>query len=350
VVRVAGLPFDVGSPIRRGLDHLYLAASLFAGALAAGKPDVVYFYSPPLTLGLTAWTLGTLWRVPCVAGIQDLFPKYAVDIGLMTKKPVIRAFEALERFVYRTADAVTVNSPGSAEHVVARGGRRDRVHVISNWVDVDELRPATAVDTAPETGSRQPFLVQYAGTMGYQQDLDTVIRAASLLAHEPDVRFQLIGDGVERERLEALARDVGAANVEFVPTQPRERFAALLRAAGVCLVPLRSEVKTPAIPSKLLTIMAAGRPVIVSADPSGDAARTVREVGCGLCVDPGRPDELAEAVCAIKSDPGAAAQMGQRGRRHAEAAFSRQAAARRIEAVFADALRLRERRPDQPGR
>jgi glycosyltransferase involved in cell wall biosynthesis len=96
--------------------------------------------------------------------------------------------------------------------------------------------------------------------------------------------------------------------------------------------------------------MAAGRPVIVSADPSGDAARTVREVGCGLCVDPGRPDDLAEAVCAIKSDPGAAAQMGQRGRRHAEAAFSRQAAARRIEAVFADALRLRERRPDQPGR
>jgi len=336
VVRVASSPFDQGGPMRRGLDHLYLAPSLVMGGLLAGKPDVILAYSPPLTLGASAWALSKLRGVPWIINVQDLFPQYAIDVGLLTSPIVIRAFEALERFVYRTAHGITVNSPGGRVHAVSKGATSERVRVISNWVDVDFIRPGPK-DNAfrRECRLRGKFVVQYAGTMGYQQDLDTLIEAAQLLRDAPDICFQLIGDGVERERLQVKVMRLGLRNVVFTPFQPRERYPLVLQSADACVVTLRKEVRTPAIPSKLLGIMAAGKPVLISADPSGDAPAIVRDVGCGILLPPGEPAQFAEAVLTLKRDPAGAPRMGRRGRLHAQQEFSRQVGAARYEELFA---------------
>lgn len=326
VIRVASSPFDKGGAIRRGLDHLYLAPSLALGGLLAGKPDVILAYSPPLTLGASAWALSRRWNAPFIVNVQDLFPQYAIDIGLLTSRPMIRAFESLERFVYRTADAIIVNSPNSKQHVLARGGSPDRVVAISNWIDVDVICPGPSDNEFRRVnGLSGTFLVQYAGTMGYQQDLDTLLDAARILLPDARVRIQLIGDGVERDRLQARAREEGLDNVLFTPFQPREEYPQVIQSADVALVMLRREVKTPAIPSKLLGIMAAGTPVIVSADPSGDAPALVEAVGCGLTVEPGCPSALADAILRLKNDPEMASRMGRLGRAHAEANFTRHA-------------------------
>ena len=335
VVRVASSPFDRGGPVRRGLDHLYLAVSLFVGGLLAGKTDVVLAYSPPLTLGASAWAVSKARRAPYVVNVQDLFPQYAIDVGLLTNPVMIRAFEALERFVYRTAHGITVNSPGGRLHAVSRGAPFERARVISNWVDIDFIRPGPK-DNAfrRECRLRGKFVVQYAGTMGYQQDLDTLIDSAQLLSDEPDLCFQLIGDGVERERLQAKVMRLGLRNVVFTPFQPRERYPLVIQSADACVVTLHKEVRTPAIPSKLLGIMAAGKPVLMSADPSGDAPALVRDVGCGIPVPPGEPAQFAKAVLSLKRDPACARRMGRRGRLHAEQEFSRQVCAARYEDLF----------------
>lgn len=335
VVRVLSSTLDRGGPVRRGLDHLYLAPSLAVGGLLAKRPDVVLAYSPPLTLGLTAWALAGRWSVPWVVNIQDLFPQYAVDIGLLTNRYLIRAFERLESFVYRSADAVVVNSPRSRDHVLLRGGSDDRVHAISNWVDTDFIRPGPSDNGfRQEIGLAGKFVVQYAGTMGYQQDLDTLMDAAGLLRDREDIHFQLIGDGVERERLQERARGRGLRNVSFTPFQPRETYPAVVQSADACVVTLKNTVRTPAVPSKLLGIMAAGKPVLMSALESGDAPGIVREAGCGIVIPPGEPEEFARAVRFLYEHPETAASMAERSRQHAERKFSRQICVRRLEDVL----------------
>jgi glycosyltransferase involved in cell wall biosynthesis len=342
VVRVASSSLDRGGPMRRGLDHLYLAPSLFAGGLVAGRPNIILAYSPPLTLAAAAWALANVWRVPYVLNVQDLFPQYAVDVGLLRSRVVVRAFEALERFAYRTADAVIVNSDGSRAHVLGRKGSPARTHVVPNWVDVGLIRPGRRTNALRRMlGLPGHFVVLHAGTIGYQQDLDTVIEAAEILRGDEDICFLFVGEGVERERLEQAVQTRGLANARFAQFQPREDYARLLQAADVCVVTLKKEVRTPAVPSKLLGIMAAGRPVIVSADPSGDAPALVSDVSCGLCVPPGRPAAFADAVRLLKSNPSLARKMGRRARRHAERHFSREACVAQYEELFA---RLVERR------
>jgi colanic acid biosynthesis glycosyl transferase WcaI len=260
VVRVASSPFDRGGPLLRGLDHLYLGASLFSGGLLGGRHDVVLAQSPPLTIGGAAWAIGRLWGRPSAVNIQDLFPRYAIDAGLMTSSAVKSAFRHLEQFVYRNASALVVHSEGNRSHVIAHGAPPRRVRVIPNWADTRYIRPPSRNGgLSSEWNLDHKFVVEYAGTMGYQQDLETVLNAAELLQDHSDIAFLLIGDGVARARLEESAHTRGLQNVRFLPTQSRERYPLALAVADVGVVPLRETIRTPGVPSKLFSIMASGR-------------------------------------------------------------------------------------------
>jgi glycosyltransferase involved in cell wall biosynthesis len=345
VIRIATLQLAEAGRLLRGLDHLVQPPMYLIGGLMARRPDVILFHSPPLTLGLACWALAKRWGVPYVANIQDLFPKYAVDIGLLTNPLLIRAFETLERFVYRTADAVTVNAPHNTQHILEHGGAPERVETTSNWIDVDVVTPGTRENAFRErVGLGEAFVVQYTGTMGFQQDLDTILGAADILKGETGIRFVLIGDGVERERLEQSAAQRALSNVLFLPYQPREEFPQVLQAADAGVVTLRADVDSPTVPSKLLGIMAAGRPVLISAPLHGDAPRIVQDAGAGVCVPPGRPECFAEAVLRLSRDPKEAAAMGRRGRAYAEEHFSRHAAAAQYEALFERLVAVRRLR------
>jgi colanic acid biosynthesis glycosyl transferase WcaI len=337
IVRVASSPFDRGGPLLRGLDHLYLGASLFVGGLLAGRHDIVLSYSPPLTIGFAAWAIGRLWGRPSVVNVQDLFPQYAIDAGLMTSPAIIRAFRALERFIYRNAIALTVHSEGNRTHLVAHGAPPNRVRVIPNWADTTYIRPlARHGDLSAEWDLDQKFVVEYAGTMGYQQDLETVLDAAALLQDHPDIAFLLIGDGLARSRLEESARTRGLQNVRFLPTQSRERYPLALAVADVGVVPLREAIRTPGVPSKLFSIMASGRPTILSVSRDSDAPSILEEAGAGIWVPPGRPDRFAAAVLALRDNPARAANMGQNACRAVEEHYSRDKVTAMFEELFRD--------------
>ena len=143
------------------------------------------------------------------------------------------------------------------------------MHTVFNWADTDEIRPGERINSfRREAGLSDEFVVLFAGTMGLSQGLSVVVETARLLANEPGLVFLLVGDGIEREPLERQA--AGLPNVRFLPMQQKERYPEVLAAADGCLVTLRPEVSTPTVPSKIATIMSAGRPILASI-PAGDA-------------------------------------------------------------------------------
>ncbi len=319
----------------RGLEHFTVAFSLFWGGLFAKKADVILVYSPPLTLALAACWLGKLRKMRVVVNVQDLFPQEAIDLGLLKSSFLIDLFFKMEKLVYRLADAVAVHSHGNANYVKSKENRVKRVEVVPNWIDLDRLKPAGKENAfRQEYNLGKKFIVSYAGTMGWCQDTGTIIRAAALLRDKEDILFLLVGEGVEKEGMVRDALSLKLTNVVFLPMQPWDKYPQVLQASDLCLVNLKDKLKTPVVPSKILGIMATGRPILASMPLNGDAPRIIQEAGCGMVIEPGNARKLADSILQLYRSPAQLEEMGRKGREYAEKHFSRETGVRRYEEIF----------------
>ena len=317
VTRVHPFPgADKSNLFRRALGFIGFSALSGAASLRAGgwrRPvDVVFAMSPPLTLGPTAWLVGLIRRAPVVFNIQDVFPDAAVRTGAITSRVVIRAAKLLERFAYRRAAAVTVLSDDLRQNVAAKiePSLRDRVHVITNFVDTEAIRPGdrmTAYRTELRIGDEP--VVLYAGNVGISQSLDLVVGAARRC---PDITFVINGDGAARADLERSAADV--ANLRFAGYQPVERLSEVLATGDVHVVPLRTGLGDVSVPSKSYSSLAAGRPVVASIDGGTEIPRLLAASGAGVAVPPDDLDAFVDAIQALTGDPERSARLGGSGR------------------------------------
>jgi len=332
-IRIPSLPRT--SKIAQGVQHFIFGLWLSALTSLTPRADVAMVFSPPLPWPWFACLVGRAKHMPVVVNIQDLFPRQAVELGMLSNPTLIRLFEGMERQIYRLAEAVTVHSPGNKEHVIQHGGRPEHVHVVYNWVNTEHIRPGQRNNGfAQQHGLEDWFVVSYAGTMGWAQDMGTIIASAAHLRDHSDILFLLVGDGVEKEKAQARSIELELSNIKWLPMQPWSVYPEILAASDVSLINLHPELRTPVVPSKLLSIMAAGRPVVASLPPESDARQIVTEADCGICVEAGDGKALAETILSLHSDRSWGGEMGQRGRIYAEANFSCQACVSQMETVF----------------
>jgi colanic acid biosynthesis glycosyl transferase WcaI len=321
VTRVDPFPGDDKANLgRRALGFAgFSALAGIAGVRAGGtlrRADAVLAMSPPLSLGLVGWLVGRFRRAPLVFNVQDVFPDAAVRTGAIKNRRVIGIAEWLERLTYRRAAAVTVLSEDLRRNVAAKmsESRRDRVHVIPNFVDTEAIRPAerTTAYRAELAIGAEP-VVLYAGNIGFSQSLELVIEAARRL---PGMTFLINGDGAARRDLESRA--VGLSNVRFAGYQPVERLSEVLATGDVHVVPLRAGLGDVSVPSKTYSSLAAARPVVASIDPDSEIPRLLTAAGAGLSVAPDDLDAFVAAIRSLVDDPEKARDMGASGRAWAE--------------------------------
>ena len=336
VERVASWRGGSGFAARVGA-FLSFAASSFVAGLGVPRVGVVWGTSPPLFQAVTAWLLARVRGVPFVLEIRDLWPDFAVELGVLTNPVLIAAARACERFLYRSADRVVVNSPGFVEHVVARGAPRTRVVVVPNGVDVTPFDPAARGEAMRTELGAAPgdVLVVYAGAHGIPNDLDVVLDAAERLRDERAIRFALVGGGRDRARLVERARAMGLGNLVFAEAVAKERIPEVLAAADVCVAVLKPlPMFTTTYPNKVFDYMAAGRPVALAID--GVIRGVVEEAGAGAYVPPGDAAAMAAAILRYARDPDLRARHGHAGRAHVEARFRREGQGEALRLLFRD--------------
>jgi colanic acid biosynthesis glycosyl transferase WcaI len=287
-------------------------------------PDGVLAMSPPLTLGPAGAVVGRTRRVPVVFNIQDVFPDVAVELGLLTGDRAIAGARWLERMSYRASDAVTVLSEDLADNVrtkITQGlspARADvqaaKVRVIPNFVDTAHIAPAGHEnDYRRIHGLSGRRVVMYAGNVGLSQSLDLVIAAARVLQRtRPEVIFIINGGGAARPGLEVEAAEL--PNLKFVDMAPIEQLPEVLAAADIHVVPLRTGLARSSVPSKMYSILAAGRPIVASVDEGTEVARTVEQAGAGLAVPPDDPKAFVAAIEQLLDDDDARIRMGAAAR------------------------------------
>jgi len=338
VLRLPLYPSHDQSAVRRSLNYLSFAASasLF-GPVLCGLVDVMWVYHPPLTVGLSAWWIGLLRRVPFVYEIQDMWPETLIVSGMMDDSVAIGWLEKLAQFVYRRAAAITVISPGFKRNLVGKGVPADKIYVTPNWADEEVYRPVSRDDAlAAKHGLAGRFNVVYGGNIGAAQGLHNVIEAASLLLDIPEVQFVFIGDGVEQEALQQMVQERGLDNVRFLGRQPIREMPRFFALADALLVHLkRAPLFEITIPSKTLAYLACGRPILGVV--SGDPADVIRNAGAGIISPQENPAALAQTVRSLYAMPSAEREtMGQAGRRAFLANYTRRVLVDRYEALLKD--------------
>ncbi|MGD8821938.1 MAG: glycosyltransferase family 4 protein [Anaerolineales bacterium] len=321
----------------RTLGFLSFMASAFFNGLKIGQVDLVMGTSPPLFQAVSAWALARLKRVPFLFEVRDLWPYFAVSVGVLTNPVLIRLSEWLERFLYRGANRLVVNSPGFIEHVHARGGRR--VELVPNGVDVSTFDPqADGKAFRKAHGLESKFVIMYAGAHGLSNDLGVAVEAAARLKDRSEIVFVFVGDGKEKPALQARVETLALENVIFLSPVIKADVPSTLAGADACLAILKPiEAYTTTYPNKVFDYMAAGKPVLLAID--GVIRKVVEQAGAGLAVPPGDPAALAEAVKKLAEDPAAAKRMGAAGRRQVEDHFDREKLAGDIEQIMAEMVK-----------
>lgn len=336
VVRVRGFRFRENSVIGRGINALLVPITFYFGARSAVPKDVALVYSPPLTLGLAAFFLLRFHHVPFVFNVQDIYPQTPIELGLIKNPVLIRLSEWLERFIYSQAACIVVHSEGNRQYLITRRPLPpEKVVVIPNGVDTDLIRPLDRLNGfREEHGLGNRFLVCYAGTMGYAQDLTSIIQAARELQEYDDIFFLFIGEGARENEWKQKTARLGLGNVRFLPLQSKTAYPSVVGASDIGLVPLTQQIRTPVVPGKLLDFMAGARPVIATADLKGDTAKIIDQAKCGYALAPGDARGVAQAVLRLYGDRSLARQLGSNGRAYAEDHFSLGICAARYEELF----------------
>lgn len=302
----------------------FMVTSVFR-ALTVRKVDLVMGTSPPIFQCLSAWLVALVKRRPFLLEVRDLWPEFAIDMGVL-KNPVLIWFSRrLEMFLYNRADHILVNSPAYREYLLGKGIADRKISVIPNGVDPREFDPDDdGGGFRDEIGvSRDAFVAAYVGALGMANDIPTILRAASRVKERArEVVFLIVGDGKERQKLEEMARREGLKNVRILGAVPKRRVPEVLAAANVVLATLMDiPMFRTTYPNKVFDCMAAGRPIIIGID--GVIRKVVESAGGGVSVPPGDDEAIADAVITIMKDPDGSRRMGDAARSYVEKHFDR---------------------------
>jgi colanic acid biosynthesis glycosyl transferase WcaI len=301
----------------------YFASSI-AGALHAGRPDVVIAMTDPPVIAATAALTSRLRRVPFVYIVQDLFPQVGVAMGRLRNPAVVRGLDAVNRSLRRRAAVVVAIGRDMEGRLRALGVPPERLRTIPNWSDGSVVRPLDRPSRLrEELGLQDRFVVMHSGNVGFSQDIETLLDAAARLRDAPDVHVLVAGSGAAKSTLTAKARSLGLRNVSFLDYRPKEELADALGAADLHVVGLRRGLEGLIVPSKLYGIMAAGKPFVGAVAPGSEVALVLQETDCGVRVDPGDPRALAEAIATMRRATERLADMGRNARQRFERDFDR---------------------------
>jgi colanic acid biosynthesis glycosyl transferase WcaI len=317
IVRVHSTAFDRRRLALRGMNYMsYLGMSGLVSARAR-RPDLVVAMTDPPVVGVLGVVLAQRWRAPLVTVYQDVFPEVAVELGRLDNPALVRSLTVASRWVLGHSTRVVAIGETMKRRLIAKGARAESVIVIPNWANLSQIRPTPRRNEWSRAQALDDkFVVMHSGNIGYAQDIDSLIRAATFLRDRKDVVFRIIGAGARGTELEALAKRLDADNITFLPYQPREVLSSSLSAAD----------------------LAVGRPVLVAADSDSETAQIAEQEACGIVVPPARPDRLAAAIRAAAEGEFDLEAMGRRGRAYIERSGSFESAAESYVRLFSDLI------------
>ncbi|ARN56282.1 glycosyltransferase family 4 protein [Sedimentisphaera salicampi] len=318
IFRVPLYPSHNESSVKRSLCYLtYAMSASIWGVWNVSKPDVVYLPHGPITSAFPGIFTRIFRGAPYVLNIQDIWPDSVESTGMLSNRFALNLLNSICKMAYSFADNIAVISPGAKNKLIERGVEPEKIELVYNWCDEVHFPSDTAYDfdLAEKLNVRGCFNVVYTGNLGPAQDMMTVLRAAEKIQSiVPEVRFILVGSGVEQSMLQ---KELELRNINNVILHDRvslNHISNFLSLANLALVHLKDKpLFRITMPSKIQTYMSSGKAIL--AGISGDPSKLVADAGAGIGFEPGDSESLCKAVYEARSlGKNKLAEMGRNAR------------------------------------
>lgn len=336
-----GRSIEKYSYMRRVLDERAYGR-LLAREIAAYRPDVMLGGTSASDIQAAALAACRHLDIGFVFWAQDL-NAIAIDRLLRRRLKLIgalagRYYLALERRLMRQSDAVVVISDDFLPLLDGWGVERAQVHVVENWAPLDEL-PQRPRDNAwaKQHGLIGKLVFLYSGTLGLKHNPDLLLRLAKRFAARPEIRVVVVSEGLGADWLRARAAE--APNLTLLPYQPFERLPEVIASGDVLLAILESDAGAFSVPSKVLTYLCAGRPILGAIPVENLATRVIARAGAGITVPPGEAEAFVAAAERLAVAPAERKALGNNALDYAHKTFDIRAIGDRFEAILASARR-----------
>jgi glycosyltransferase involved in cell wall biosynthesis len=310
-----------------------LSATMWRGAhgfFQSNPCDLIVFYSPTIFFGDLVRRLKANWSCPSYLILRDIFPKWAVDAGLIGKGMVYHYLKRKELLLYAAADIIGVEAFGNMSYFSEdHASIRYRVEVLYNWLDAQE-QPASNSGWRKQLGLSEKIIYFYGGNIGVVQDLDNIIRLAAGMRMCEEVFFLLVGSGSEVQRLNAEIEKRSLSNIKILPPLSQTEYLQCLAECDVGLVSLDRRLKSHNFPGKLLGYVLCGKPVLASVNPGNELIEFLRNADAGIACTNGDDEKFLTSAFILATQPETRQRMGKNARTLSESAFSVRVIAKQI--------------------
>lgn len=312
---------DVFSRLRNMCSYSYNA---YLVGLGIKDIDLIISSSPPLPLGLTAYSLSFIKHKKFIFEVRDLWPDTPVQMKTLNNKFLINIAKFIEKLSYKNAQAIIGLTQGICQGIIDKNIPEEKVNFIPNgadidiFLDIDDNKPLSLVRQSPEE-----FIITYAGVHSSYPDLQNLLNAASLLRGYANIKVVLVGDGDNKPELIRMKDEMNLNNVHFFGMQPKKDIPKILSSSNACLISYQNlELWRGAFPNKTFDYMASKRPIISSV-LEGEITDLIKKADCGICVEPSNPYKLKEAILWMYKNQDKLLQMGNNGRKYVEEHYNR---------------------------
>jgi len=325
ILRVGSRRREGRSFLVRGIRYIAKTFSFYQAARKIST-DVFYIYSTPPVMGLVGALLAR--RAPTLYCLQDIFPDNMLAQGKLSDHSIVyKLFDAMGDLIYRKNTHIVTLSRDMKEILLQKHVDEEKISVIGNWVDTDEVRYVPRAQNPLFDMfelDRRRFYVTYCGNLGYAQDVELILDCAKLMQPlEPDIQFLIIGNGACESRIRRRILDERIGNVRMLPLQPERDSAFVYSLGDIGLVTLKPQMDRYAMPSKTWTMMSAGQPMICTADDDSELHDIIDTVQAGDVVHPGDTEALAERILKLHNNRQILEVYGFNGRHYAEVNLAR---------------------------
>jgi colanic acid biosynthesis glycosyl transferase WcaI len=288
--------------------------------------DIVFYIGTHPSVAMIAGIFANIRRLPYVVKITDFASQLASEVGIVKQPWLKNLFSKFEFSAFRRSQGAIILCDGFKNALEANGYPTEQIRVICNSVDLDLIRPINNSNGFRSTNglSEKDYILLYSGSLSLKQGLSVLIETAAILkTNYPQIKWVIVGDGEQKIQLQRLAIEYDVTKqVVFLPLQPPTEMAAMYSSADILVLPQLAKIKDTVIPGKLITYLAAGRPVLASVNPNNQTAKTLQKAGGGVIVPPENPRRLTDAVISLlHSNPEKLDHMGRCNREYAELNF-----------------------------
>lgn len=313
------LPFRI-------INIVTISVSIFLSGLVRFRRDdkVIVVTNPPL-LPFLITIASKLKHNRTILLVHDVYPEVLVASGILNPGSIVcKLIQSATRWLYETVKSVIVIGRDMKKIVVSKCGNADKVHLITNWADLDIVKPLEREENSvlKAHGLHDQFVVQYCGNFGRTHGLEYLLETAVETTNEENLHFLMVGSGARKIWLEKQVAVQKITNITILPRCQRDDLNETLNACDVAVISFVQGMSGVSVPSRMYNIMAAGKPILAIADADSELASVVIEENIGWVIPPGEIELLKSAINDAKSDRIRLKEMGQRARMVAESKYS----------------------------